>query len=143
MSDRPENIKQRLISVEAADWLLRLRDGRLSDRQEYVRWLKQSPLHVREMLELASLEGLLRNADLTGISPASHDSSNDDSNDDFGAPDATAAVVELVSRPQQIKKPPADARRSPWRHWRSAASACLSRIGFARRAISRFVGIGG
>lgn len=133
MSDRPENIKQRLISVEAADWLLRLREGSLRDRQEYVRWLKQSPEHVREMLELTSLEGLLRTADLTGI-PSSHG--------DFGTPARIDRVVELIPRPDQDDAP-AEMQRSRWRHWKSAASACLSRIEFAGRAISKFVGIRG
>lgn len=139
MSDRPEKMKHRLISEEAADWLLRLHEGSLSDRLEYVRWLKQSPAHVREMLELASLEGLLRSADLSDMPP------RNDQDHDHTSPGPTfgpsvgngSGIVELT--------PPRDddataSRRSAWRHWKLAASACLSRIEFAGRAISRFVG---
>lgn len=130
MPDRPENIKHRLISEEAADWLVRLREGGPSDRLEYVRWLKQSPAHVREMLELASLEGLLRSADLSGLPPPPND---------FGMPASLSSVIELNPRHDNDEAPP-EARRSPWK---LAASACLSRIEFAGRALSRFVGIRG
>lgn len=130
MSDRPENIKHRLISEEAADWLLRLREGSLSDRQEYVRWLKRSPTHVREMLELSSLEGLLRSSDLSGMR----------TDNDYIAPhdrsERVSSIVELTPSHEDE-----GGRQSPWRHWKSAASACLSRIEFAGRAISKFVGI--
>lgn len=131
MPDRPDNIKHRVISEEAADWLVRLREGNSSDRLEYVRWLKRSPAHVREMLELASLEGLLKNADLTGLPPP---------RGHFGAPDSRASVVELNPR-REHDEAPSQVRRSPWQHWKVAASACLSRIEFAGRALSKFVGI--
>lgn len=133
MPHRPENIKRKLISEEAADWLLLLREGRLSDRQEYVRWLKQSPAHVREMLELASLEDLLRSCDLSGMPP---------STDPAETLKSIASVVELIPRHVPDIVPPEEPR-SPWQHWKLAASACLSRIEFAGRAISKFVGIRG
>ncbi|MBL8271003.1 FecR/PupR family sigma factor regulator [Steroidobacter sp.] len=68
MPDRPQNKTSKLIAQQAAEWLASLRDGPMSkaDRLAYVRWLKQSPLHVRAMLEMASLEGLLRSSDLEG-----------------------------------------------------------------------------
>jgi ferric-dicitrate binding protein FerR (iron transport regulator) len=135
MSDRPQNIKHRLISEEAADWLVCLRATGLSsgDRQEYVRWLKRSPAHVREMLELASLEELLRSADLTGIPPPPRDS--------FGTPERISSVVELI--PRHRDEAPPDRRLSSWQQCKLAASVCLSRIEFAGRALSRFVGIRG
>ena len=135
MSDRPENIKHKLISEEAADWLLRLRSGSLpsGERHEYVRWLKRSAAHVREMLEVASLEELLRSADLSGMGPP---------RDPSGPPEEFSRVVELMPRHDQDDAP-SEARRSPWQHWKLAASVCLSRIEFAGRAISKFVGIRG
>lgn len=136
MLDRPDNIKHKSISEEAADWLLRLRTGNLplGERHEYVRWLKRSPEHVREMLEVASLEDLLRGADLSGLSPPQGPSG--------GVSDQSSSIVELIPRHQE-EKGPSSMRRSAWTHWRSAASACLSRIEFAGRAISKFVGIRG
>ena len=133
MPDRPENIKHRLISEEAADWLVRLREGGSSDRLDYVRWLKQSPAHVRAMLEFASLEGLLRSADLSGLPPPGGE---------FRMPASLSSVVELNPRHDHEDVPP-EVRRSAWQHWKLAASTCLSRIEFAGRAISRFVGIRG
>ncbi|MDY6948364.1 MAG: FecR/PupR family sigma factor regulator, partial [Pseudomonadota bacterium] len=69
MLDRPQNSKNKLISEQAADWLLRFAEGPLSasDRHGYVRWLKTSPDHVREMLEVASLKELLRSSDLSDL----------------------------------------------------------------------------
>ncbi len=136
MLDRPDNIKHKLISEEAADWLLRLRSGSLplAERHEYVRWLKRSPANVREMLEVASLEDLLRSADLSGMGPPRDPPG--------GIADEISRIVELLPHLDQDKGS-STARRSPWKHWKSAASACLSRIEFAGRAISKFVGMRG
>lgn len=134
MSDRPQNNQSKLISEQAADWLLRFRDGELSlgDRLEYVRWLKQSPAHVREILELAALQGLLRSSDLTDMPPPRGPS---------GAPQGVLSIVDLIPRHDREEEPSDQRRQSPWRHWKFAASACLARIEFAGRALSKFVGI--
>lgn len=136
MPHRPQNSKSKLISEQAADWLLRFRDGRLNvgDRLEYVRWLKQSPAHVREMLELAAVEGLLRDSDLAGLQPPP---------DSSGVPDGVLSIVDLIPRHDREEPPSDERRRSSWHHWKFAASACLARIEFAGRAISKFVGIRG
>jgi len=133
MPDRPHNRMSKLIGEQAAIWLLRLREGDLrgSEKLEYVRWLKRSPAHVRAMLELASLEGLLRRSDLDGIPPGQGPRS--------GQPEST--VVELIPRRQREETPSEERRRSPWLQWKLAASAWLSRTGFAGRAISKLVGI--
>ena len=135
MSDRPQNHRSKLISEQAADWLLRFREDGLSiaERHEYVRWLKQSPAHVREMLELAALEGLLRSSDLTDMPPP---------RDKTGTPDGVLSIVDLIP-PRAKEEPTEERRRSPWHQWKFAASACLARIEFAGRAISKFVGIRG
>jgi ferric-dicitrate binding protein FerR (iron transport regulator) len=50
------------ISEAAADWLVLIRAGEMSDEEKlaYIHWLKESPDHIREILELVSLEQLLR-----------------------------------------------------------------------------------
>jgi transmembrane sensor len=48
-------------ALEAAEWLLRLQDQRVprSERAEYVRWLRESPLHVAEILRVSRVHGEL------------------------------------------------------------------------------------
>lgn len=45
------------VAYEAATWFLRLDDGELdeTERHDYIRWLKESPAHVRAMLSLNRL----------------------------------------------------------------------------------------
>jgi transmembrane sensor len=66
-SDRRENRKRDLISQEAAEWFARMKDPNvpLEDRQRFLRWLKQSQLHVAEYLRVANIHGDLRRAQLT------------------------------------------------------------------------------
>ena len=68
-SDRRENRKRELISQEAAEWFARMKDPDVSldDRRRFVRWLKQSHLHVAEYLKVAGIDGDLRRAHLTMI----------------------------------------------------------------------------
>jgi transmembrane sensor len=66
-SDRRENRKRELISQEAAEWFARMKDPHvpLEDRQRFLRWLKQSQIHVAEYLRVANIHGDLRRAQLT------------------------------------------------------------------------------
>jgi len=65
-SDRRENRKRELISQEAAEWFARMQDPKvpLDDRQRFLRWLKQSQVHVAEYLRVASIDGNVRSAHL-------------------------------------------------------------------------------
>ena len=58
-----------LISEEAAEWLLRLKGEKLSsaEKLKYVKWLKQSPSHIAEMLRISEVDGLLGVVSLQGI----------------------------------------------------------------------------
>jgi ferric-dicitrate binding protein FerR (iron transport regulator) len=111
----------KLISEQAAEWLVSIRAGRLTsaERLEYVRWLKQSPAHVRAMLELASLEGLLRRANLSGIPPTQGSS---------GPPNEPATVVDLIPRRDRAETPSEERRRATGHHWKFAAPAWLCRL---------------
>lgn len=48
-------------ALEASEWVLRLQDPKVSrsQRAEYVRWLRESPLHVAEMLRVSHVHGEL------------------------------------------------------------------------------------
>lgn len=69
MPDRPQNRKPKSVSEQAADWLIALKGGDMTEEEKlaYVRWLKQSPKHVREILELVNLEQLLHDTKVGGI----------------------------------------------------------------------------
>ena len=66
-SDRRENRKRELISQEAAEWFARMKDPHVSldDRRRFLRWLKQSHVHVAEYLRVNGVDGNLRRAQLT------------------------------------------------------------------------------
>src|SRR5918993_33696 len=61
-SDRRADRKRELISQEAAEWFARMKDPRvpLDDRRRFLRWLKQSQVHVAEYLTVAGIDGDLR-----------------------------------------------------------------------------------
>jgi transmembrane sensor len=65
-SDRRADRKRELISQEAAEWFARMKDPHvpLQDRRNFVRWLKQSQVHVAEYLTVAGIDGGLRRAQL-------------------------------------------------------------------------------
>jgi ferric-dicitrate binding protein FerR (iron transport regulator) len=95
MLDRANKLMSRLIWEQAAEWLVSLRSGPLSEaeRFQYVRWLKQSPAHVRAMLELLWLDGLLRRSNLSGTPPP-----EGPSQDPPRPRSPSAQVIELVPR---------------------------------------------
>jgi ferric-dicitrate binding protein FerR (iron transport regulator) len=53
--------RRRRAVLEAAEWVLHLQDPKAtrSERTEYVRWLRESPLHVAEMLHVSHVHGEL------------------------------------------------------------------------------------
>jgi transmembrane sensor len=52
-------------AAEAADWWLQLQsnDAPRSTREQYVNWLRESPMHVAEMLRIAQVHGALKQFD--------------------------------------------------------------------------------
>lgn len=50
--------ERQLAAESAAEWMVRLQDPKLSrsERIEYVRWLRRSPLHVAQMLRVSHLQ---------------------------------------------------------------------------------------
>jgi transmembrane sensor len=55
------NERRRLASLDAAEWWVRLQEPAVSrvDREEFVDWLRESALHVAEMLRIAQVHGAL------------------------------------------------------------------------------------
>lgn len=56
--------KWRPVSEVAAEWFVRLKDGDLTatERREYLEWLKKSPEHIAEMLQISRTYGAVRGA---------------------------------------------------------------------------------
>jgi len=112
-----DNARQAL-SDEAAEWFIRLRDDRLNirNRERNVRWLKQSPAHIAELLRIQQIYTVLRSAKLENRPP--------------GPPgQADSNVVELTPRTLPPPPParPDQSRVRSTTTWKVAASvACLA-----------------
>jgi transmembrane sensor len=63
-----ERVTRMSLSNEAAEWYVRLRDDRLGarHRERNVRWLKQSPAHIAELLRIQQVYQVLRAAKVQG-----------------------------------------------------------------------------
>lgn len=61
MSNRSGNERRAQAAEEAAAWMLRLDSEQLglAERSEFVDWLRESPLHVAEMLRMGALQDAL------------------------------------------------------------------------------------
>lgn len=108
---------RRALSDEAAEWFIRLRDDRLGmrHRERNVRWLKESPAHIAELLRIQQVYTVLRAAKLENRPP--------------GPGQAESNVVELTPRTLPLPPPErqAESRISSTVTWKVAASvACLA-----------------
>lgn len=120
MDDEDEAMKGSLhegakvaLSNEAAEWFVRLRDDSLGmrHRERNVRWLKQSPAHIAELLRIQQVYKVLRAAKLENRPPAPPG-------------EAESNVVELMPR---VPPPPPVQPRVRFQSWKIAASvACLA-----------------
>jgi transmembrane sensor len=63
-----ERVTRMSLSNEAAEWFVRLRDDSMGarNRERNVRWLKQSPAHIAELLRIQQVYQVLRAAKLQG-----------------------------------------------------------------------------
>lgn len=70
-----ERVTRMSLSNEAAEWFVRLRDDRMGtrNRERNVRWLKQSPAHIAELLRIQQVYQVLRAAKVQGLSEGAPD----------------------------------------------------------------------
>ncbi|HEX7013798.1 MAG TPA: FecR domain-containing protein, partial [Steroidobacteraceae bacterium] len=120
MNARRERERVALVSEEAAEWFLRLKDGgaSASDHREYLEWLKASPEHIAEALRMGQLYMLL-----TSVKPVMVRTGVEAGN-----------IVHLPQRdaPHSERTPEQDIDASPepaverrlWRRWSVAAAVC-------------------
>lgn len=113
------------LSNEAAEWFVRLRDDRLGvrNRERNVRWLKQSPAHISELLRIQQVYQALRTAKVVNRSPAV-------------TGQETSNIIELDSQyePDPSEPPPLELLpvepvrpRARFEAWKIAAAvACLT-----------------
>src|SRR5882724_3991792 len=88
--------------AEAAEWWLRIESGELSreEREQFVDWLRESAVHVAEMLRMAEVHGALeRFHDWVRIP-------TDDAQAD--AAQAATNVVAFASRAEPAERVPPD-----------------------------------
>lgn len=102
------------LSNEAAEWFVRLRDERLATkhRERNVRWLKQSPAHIAELLRIQQVYKVLRAAKIQNrpLDASGEMHSN---------------VVEFTPRMPLLPEPaPSRSRFASWKI--AAAMACLT-----------------
>jgi transmembrane sensor len=105
LQDDPENRKRALISQEAAEWFARMQDPRVSldERRRFLRWLKQSPIHVAEYLTIAGIDSNLQHAQLSALLDAG----------------ATSNVVAMFGQDDEL---PPVAREAPASRWKAVAT---------------------
>lgn len=114
--------RHRRVTIEAAaEWVLRLQDQNLtrSERVEYVRWLRESPLHVAEILRASHVHSELADFPYWNeIAPVDVSS-------------AGASVVELSgSHVPPIRNTRSGRHSWSWR-WLSALAAGIAILGVA------------
>lgn len=111
-------LKQQIDSMQtrlASQWLEVLKEGRLEDRAAFNEWCRESPLHIREFLEIAYVEQALD----------AHAFCKDERSEQLLAvlkDLATAAAVTPLSVPRRVTKP---AGRARWLWISSIAAAVL------------------
>ena len=62
----------RTIGEQAAEWLLRLEEGREEDRADFSEWIKRSPVHIEAFLRAAAMDTLLTRIDPQRTIPTEH-----------------------------------------------------------------------
>lgn len=122
-----ERVTKVSLSNEAAEWFVRLRDDHMGTRhrERNVRWLKQSPAHIAELLRIQQVYQVLRAANVQSGSQAAPDQelSNVIELDDQRPPGWSESMqLDLMD----VSPIPHGRRRSvrPWKL--AAAAACLT-----------------
>ena len=130
-----ERAARTALSNEAAEWFVRLRDDRLGMRyrERNVRWLKQSPTHIAELLRIQQVYKVLRAANLENRAPGS---THQDGSNVIDLTSKRLSVNAELDESEQVPSetfqsepmPSAPSRARTWfQGWKVAAAvACLS-----------------
>lgn len=121
MKDHDEDTEQ-TVSDQAAEWFIRLRDRDLtrSDRRKLVRWLKQSPSHIAELMRLCSLYGRVKRAKVPALAPE----------------EETSNVIALVERETApVEEPQPRAFFGSRKLLLAAAACCIVLIGLITNVV--------
>ena len=126
-ANKNKNSSNRNAAVEAAEWFISLQGAAVSREQQesFADWLRRSPVHVEEFLQLTALQGeLARLPELKGVDIeqelANLQLSGEDDNDnivslnameplggqpsrDNGLPDGACVASQEVRRPRTVK----------------------------------------
>ena len=111
--------RTRLVSQEAACWYIRCSDERamvLSDRREFLAWLKRSPENIAELLRIAGLDGMLAREKLIATVTAMNESNVIDLN---LPPGASQHHYEPTDSLDEEQDQPLNNKTASW--WRIAA----------------------
>lgn len=126
--------RRRRIVAEAAEWWLRLQNTRLprAEREVFVEWLRESHLHIAEMLRMAQVHGALQQfTRWESISTEGADTGN--AGDVLPLPGAGQAPQEEGA---SARPAPPRLRPRSWCRWNlswraGAALACAGLVAFA------------
>lgn len=120
-----EQVTRMSLSNEAAEWFVRLRDDRMGmrHRERNVRWLKQSPAHIAELLRIQQVYQVLRAAKVQGVVEGK--SSNVIDLDDQRLPGWSQSMqLDLTDVAPTRRRPP------PVRPWKLAAAVAGLAVSF-------------
>lgn len=128
--------RRRRASEEAATWWVRLRTEVLerADREEFVDWLRESPVHVAEMLRVAKVHNTL--GQFQGWLQVAIPDNGDDRAADLETYDN---VISFPFQPDAAPSPRAESARSTRRRfWLGALAAGLAALALVGALVSPF-----
>jgi transmembrane sensor len=117
------NKRRERASAEAAEWWLRFEAGEMSreHREEFVDWLRESALHVAELLRIAEVHGALEQfRDWAGVSTEGWD-----------APDSVVPFSQAHAAPASAIEPRRFTTRNRWLTGAAAAAVAAFALWFA------------
>ena len=133
MTDQLAEARRQRASVEAAEWAERLEVSHLTaaERVAFVTWLRESPVHVAEMLRMAQIHGALEQFERWTTMPVEHGSSDSDDN-------VIALADAMNDLPRSRKSRSAGVTRSSSR---TRPTTCSPSIGVAASSAGTRTGI--
>src|SRR5580692_6067408 len=114
------NDRRKRAAEEAAEWWVLLQaEVSRTERVQYVEWLRESAVHVAEMLRVAQIHGALAQFERWGNVPTD------------GSDDASGSVVSLVTAPPCPETSPPSPPKQPIRRLRLLSAMAASLLAVA------------